>query len=188
MAQVTRLTEKQVRRNSLQMAVTFNNSVSALNALLAKKAAAEKRLSEIKAAHTTGKLSHNEEWNELRKFVGSFDANASAQVDGRSTQNCGMLQFMAIGRCSFLANTIFNFYTVEDAIKLLLHSVVFEEDLRLRDKRAFKLNSIKIMWCRSVGHDGRPLSWEWINWDGQNHVQVLEHNEGLTFEHTVWAE
>jgi hypothetical protein len=181
------LTTKQLQRNSLQMSIAYNNSIDAINSLLDRKEKANQRIVALVEFfnHNGGKKNNpieTAEYEQLRSFVSSFGSFVTC--DGRMPQNKGMRQMMAYGKTSTMANTIWGLTSVEHAQMLLLSAIDFKEDLRLKDTRTWKCSQINVMYVHAVGHDGRPLSWSWVPWDGLNHSWIWEHNEGLTFEGT----
>lgn len=186
----TQLTGKQLLRNSIEMCLIYRNTLSRLNELTARKLAAEQRISEIISIFNKKGGKKNctvevAEYNSLRSEVQSYGAIAAIHTEGRQTQNCGLRQFRAYGRNRHVSNTIYNWCDVDAIVKALPHCMDFKTDMRLRDSRFLQINSIKIMFVHTVGSDGRPLSWSWLNWDGENHTAIFEHNEGITFDYTV---
>src|SRR5438270_2989080 len=96
------LTGKQLLRNTLEMAIAYNNSVEAINELLVRKEAAIAKVQELQVTISQRGGKRNcpdiaEEFNELRAFIDSFDAHASVTIDGREPQNKGLRQFMVLG-------------------------------------------------------------------------------------------
>lgn len=186
------LSAKQLQRNSLQLAITFNNSLPSINDLLSRKEAAEKRIVELNLYFNKigGNKNDNKaakEYDQLKSFIGSFDPHGCIGIDGRSPQNKGMRQFLVYGKTSIAANTIFSFTDIQMVYKFLLHCIDFTEDLRYKPQQIFKTYEIKILFVQSVDSSNRPLSWSWVNWDGKNHEWIFAHNESLTFAQSVEA-
>lgn len=127
------------------------------------------------------------EINRLFGEKGIGDPHGAIHVDGREPQNKGMRQFQAYGTTKLCANRIFSFNDVEKVYKFLVHSIDFAEDLRLKPQRAFEIGGIRILFVHAVDSSNRPLAWEWVNWDGENHKWIFAHNESLSFEQTVEA-
>lgn len=185
-----KLTAKQQLRNSLEMAIIYNNCVESINELLTKKEQAEKRKVERQGylSKNGGKKACPAEALELDNycsFINSFSDHGCIMIDGRSPQNKGMKQFLVCGKATIMGNTLWNLRDLEHAYKFLLHSVDFNQDLRLKDNRTFKCYQIRIMFVQSIDSSNRPLTWKWVNWDGINHEWIWAHNEGLTFNQTV---